>query len=212
MQPLEGDTKTTKFNASVVTALGEKFPLVVTLDSDAGQWRLFFMKAPRDPNTGVVENRFTLVGKTSGFNEAVDQRMPDEATIRRLVHDSMQKFSEAIEKRSFTDFYQYSAQAWQAQPTEKKLHQAFQAFIDKDVRLGGVLEISPVLEIAPQLTTDGLLLVGGYYPTKPFQVYFSLKFIYELPEWKLFGLDVYLKRAPDEKAPASPSATPAPAP
>jgi hypothetical protein len=30
----------------------------------------------------------------------------------------------------------------------------------------------------------------GYYPTQPLKVNFKLKYIYEHPAWKLFGINV----------------------
>src|SRR5881398_3292421 len=57
LQPGEISDKTAKFNAQVTPPAGDKYTLIVTLESDAGQWRLFSMKTPRNPETGITENR-----------------------------------------------------------------------------------------------------------------------------------------------------------
>ena len=75
-----------------------------------------------------------------------------------------------------------------------RLHRAFQPFIDKEVDLSGVTTRKPIFDGPPQVTTDGLMVVTGHYPTEPYRVAFSMKFMYELPKWKLFGLDVSLRK------------------
>ena len=61
--------------------------------------------------------------------------------------------------------------------------------------LSGIRGVPPVFEEPPTITTEGLLTMQGYYPTKPLRVLFTMKFLYELPRWKLFGLDVSLATA-----------------
>ena len=75
-----------------------------------------------------------------------------------------------------------------------RLQHAFQPFIEKDVRLDMIKEMEPVIDGPAQVSTDGLLLVSGQYPTQPYRMFFSLKFYSELPKWKLFGIDVSLRK------------------
>ena len=42
------------------------------------------------------------------------------------------------------------------------------------------------------LEGEGLLVVAGMFPTQPYRVAFSFKYMYEVPRWKLFGIDVNL--------------------
>jgi len=42
------------------------------------------------------------------------------------------------------------------------------------------------------VNSDGLLILAGHYDGHPYRIQFALKYIYELPSWKLFGLDVNL--------------------
>lgn len=202
----EANEKTARLNATLTTASGETRSYVLNMQVESGAWRLYSVREPRNPKTGVSENRFSLVGKTPMFAESMTREMPSDRELRRLVRGSMLEFGEAIKTKSFSGFYLYISRAWRSQITEKRLQDAFQGFIEQHVNLGGVSDVEPVFDPPPQMTTDGLLLVSGHYPTKPYEVYFAFKFIYELPEWKLFGLDVYLRKA---GAPAN--ATPGPA-
>lgn len=71
-----------------------------------------------------------------------------------------------------------------------RLQRAFQPFIDRGISIAGIKEKEAVFLEPPQVSTDGLLIISGYYPTEPFKVNFVLKYIYQLSKWKLFGVDV----------------------
>jgi hypothetical protein len=205
----ESSDKAAKLRAELVSARGEPRPFVVRMQWESDAWRVFSLRAPRDLKTGVSENRFSLLGKSKGFTDAVNKSPPSERQTRKIVHDAMLSFAEAIKTQSFHDFYTQASKAWQSQLTENQLQRAFQAFIDQGVNLSGVADVEPAFDAPPRVTTDGLLLVSGHYPTKPFEVVFAFKFVYELPEWKLFGVDVFLRKAASADATPAPGATPA---
>ena len=88
--------------------------------------------------------------------------------------------------------------------TLKQLQHAFQPFIDKKVNLGALRTLAPIFDTPPVIDPEGLLIVLGHYPSQPytgegnpsgsFKVYFSLRYTYELPKWKLLGIDVQLTK------------------
>ena len=80
----------------------------------------------------------------------------------------------------------------QGQLTERKLKNAFQGFIDAGVNLEGAKDVQPVFDPAPEINGQGLLVATGYYPTTPNRIVFTMRFVYELPHWKLIGLDINL--------------------
>jgi hypothetical protein len=166
-----------------------------------------------------VENRFSLVGRPPDVGEAVTrQAVPDEAAIKKLVREWLVRFDDALEQKSFLEFFEKCSLGWQdqlvtgevtpGQPRTMKralsdkqkeigasrLYDAFKPFIDKEVRLNSVKDVEPVLDQPPEVTTDGLLVVTGHSPTQPYTVVFKLKFQYEIPRWKLFGIDISLKK------------------
>lgn len=176
------------------TRSGKEIPLIVTLTDESNAWRIFSLRSPPSEQTGVSENRFSLVGKAPSFTDAVTQPVPPEAEQRQLVRDNLLRFDEAIASKSFDAFYDSVARKWQDQLTKGQLQRAFQPFIDKEVRLAGIKDLNPIWSAPVTVSTDGLLILSGYYPTEPYQVHFALKFFYELPTWKLFGLDLNLRK------------------
>jgi hypothetical protein len=212
------DARTAKVRAQITTQTGREVPLVVTLIQEDGAWRVFALKSPRDPQTGLVQNRFSIVGRGPEFVEPIDrQPAPDEATVKALVLETLLRFNAAVQEKSFLGFFEKCSLAWQDQlvtgevlpgtprtmrraltDTQKeigaaKLQRAFQPFIDQQIDLSAIAKIEPTFDAPARVTTDGLLVVSGEFPTKPYRVIFGLKFMYELPKWKVFGLDVTLR-------------------
>ena len=187
------DGRTAKIPVRVNTQEGKVVPLIVTVTKESSTWRVFSLRSPRSETTGISENRFTLVGKAPAFTDAVTQPVPPELELRKLVKENLLRFNEAIAANSFDDFYDSVAAKWQDQLTKGQLKRAFQPFVEKKVSLAGIQTMDPVWDAPVTVGTDGLLVLSGSYPTDPYRVHFSMKFLYELPTWKLFGLDVNLR-------------------
>lgn len=191
----ERDGRSVKIRVTIRTREGKTLPFIVTLLNETGAWRVFSLRSPPSETTGISENRFTLVGKAPApLKDVVNTPVPSEQELRQLVRENLLRFNEAIVAKSFDSFYDSVAVKWQEQLTKGQLQRAFQPFIDKKINIALIEKVDPIWTSAIGIGTDGLLNVSGYYPTKPYEVYFSLKFFYELPAWKLFGLDVNLRK------------------
>ncbi len=196
------DGRTAKIAVRVHTKAGKEVPLIVTLTRESSTWRVYSMKSPPSEATGISENRFTLVGKAPSFTDSATQPVPPEMELRKLVKENLLHFNEAIASKSFDAFYDSVSLAWQTgkftqgegQLTKGQLQRAFQPFIDKQIDLSGIQKVEPVWDAPVTVGTDGLLGLSGYYPTDPYRIHFTLKFVYELPAWKLFGIDVSLRK------------------
>jgi hypothetical protein len=190
---IEGDSASLR--VEITTRAGGKLPFVVTMTNETGAWRVFTIRSPRSSQTGVVgENRFTIVGKAAPIAGLATAEPPEEKELRRLIRENLLGFDQAVADRSFKAFYQTLSARWKDQLTEGQLERAFQPFIEHQFRVSGVANTEAVLDRPPVLDSEGTLIVSGYYPTQPFKTIFSLKFIYEMPKWKLFGIDVNLQK------------------
>ena len=204
LSPLAGepaDAKTAKFQAEVTQKNGRTIPLILTMQRDRDAWRVYSLRAPRDPRTGISENHFSIVGRPAELSYAANKKVPDDATVRRLVHNSMILFSDAIQTESFWEFYENASAAWQKELTEQKLSNAFHSFIERKVNMSGILAMQPKFDVPPEIGTDGYLVVTGHYDTRPYEVHFTLRYIYELPDWKLLGLNCFLRKVEETKGP-----------
>ena len=142
--------------------------------------------------TGLSENRFAHFGRNPAVTAALERPLPDERTIQAMTREAMLQFNDAIQQRSFEDFYENVARAWQQQLTLGMLTRTFQGFIDQRTNLAAIRDVEAVLNPPPHLDSEGLLIVSGSYATKPHRIGFTLKFFYEMPNWRVFGLDVNL--------------------
>ncbi len=185
--------KNARFEVEVTKQDGESLPLTVQLRQDGGRWLVHSLKSRRSTAVGMVENRFSLVGRGASFTDSLNRPVPDQETVQQLVQETMTQFNAALISGSFTEFYQVLSRAWQVQLTERQLQRAFQTFIDRKVDLTEAMKLEAVFEEQPKITTEGLLVISGHYPWSPFRVFFNLKYMHEQNQWKLFGIDVNLK-------------------
>lgn len=191
-QSVETSDEEAKMRVEITRKDGTKLPFIVTLVQENGAWRVHSLRSPQSGTRS--ENRFSLVGKGAAFSDAQSQRLPDEKEIKQMIVRTLGKFDDAVQQKSFADFYNDVSVAWQKQLTVGQLDRAFQPFVNAAVRFGGLKEAEMQLDGPPVINTEGVLVINGHFHTAPYQVYFNMKFMYELPRWKLFGLDVNLQK------------------
>lgn len=215
------DGRFARIAAELTTKAKVIIPLVIGLTRDDGTWRIHSLKSPRHPTTGAVVNRFTMIGRDPLFiGDPTDQHpAPDIAAAKALTLDALLKFNDAVQRKDFLPLFDEASLHWQDQlvtregpsalpgtmqraltPKERelgasRLQHAFQSFIDQNINIAGIQGAEPVFDRPPWVNTDGLLILSGYYPTKPYRVLFGLKFYYEVPSWRLFGIDVQVRKA-----------------
>jgi hypothetical protein len=160
---------------SVKTRAGGKIPLNMDMVRESGNWKVIYLSAPQ---SGVA------------VEQQGDKKLPTDEKSKALVLASLLDFNNAVHDKDFKGFHTTISRAWQEQITADKLKEVFQEFIDKKLDISSIKTVDPILSEAPEINSDGLLILKGYYPTRPLKVNFQLKYIYEHPAWKLFGIKV----------------------
>lgn len=188
----ENSGREAKVDAEVTGPNGEKLALKVKLQQEGGKWKLFALNSSRDPSTGFNQNRFSVVGKGAAFHDPVSLPKPDDYVARLLVEESMTLFADGVTQKSFRELYRNISEKWQEQVSPAQLQRAFQGFIDAGVDVAQIVSLQPVLDQAPTLTSEGLLVLVGHYPSQPARLAFKLSFIHEQPNWKLFAMEITL--------------------
>ena len=162
---LEGTAKTVE---------GGAVPLAVKLVKENGSWKVLSISTPQ-----------------AGASIASPQSdIPGDAELKQMVTASILALDEAVQAEDFTQFRAKTADVWQQQATAAQLQQSFQSFIDKEVHLAGVKDVTPEFDTPPAVDSNHVLVVAGHYATHPSQVKFKLKYLKEGQEWKLLGIDV----------------------
>ena len=85
------------------------------------------------------------------------------------------------------------SQLWRKQHSTDDLNQAFKKVIDSGVNWSVMDQFDPVMADEAKVNDNGMLVLSGYYPTKPSQVYFEQKYVYEGLSWKLIGFKIEAK-------------------
>jgi hypothetical protein len=65
--------------------------------------------------------------------------------------------------------------------------------IDAKREFSKIEHVSAVFDEVPIIDNDGILTVSGYFPTKGMNLKFNIRYVYEYPEWKLFGVRLSIR-------------------
>lgn len=120
--------------------------------------------------------------------------IPSKEELKRMSEDSLLEFGEAVKNKDFSDFYDDIADLWQKQTTAKKLLEAFKTFTDQNIDLTDAIRgLEPLFSSTKIDPDNDVLIISGFYPTKPNRIIFDLKYLQEEGDWKLVGINVNLK-------------------
>lgn len=138
---------------------------------------------------------------------------PKPANIDRngvliLVRSAILALDQANRTGNYTVLRDLGAPGFQAN-SAAALSEIFKPQRDQALDLGGVAVLEPQLTLMPQIEPNGMLHMGGFFPSVPKQVNFEMLFAPHQKRWKLFGLSVTLSdgspAAPATEAPAAPA-------
>lgn len=161
----------------MTTKSGGAVPLKVTLVKENGAWKVSAVSS--------------TVAAAAGVGNPPDHKpMPSDADLQKLATRSLLDFNKGVQSKDFSLLYGTLSELWKRQTTPAKLEDVFKDFIDNRIDISKIANSTPVFEKKPAIIPDGVLELDGYYPTKPIQVRFSLKYTYEYPNWKLMGIRV----------------------
>lgn len=188
----EAKDRDIKLKGELVSANGTTVPVRLTLIEERGAWRVFALRVVREQGK-QDDDRFSLLGKPATFNSSASREIPSAKVLNELTLNSLLLFNEAITHQSFGEFYSKVSDAWQKQLTTTQLKQAFQPFVDAKVDLAGIEKLQPVFDKPAEINSDGILTTVGHYDNKPYGTYFTLRYIFEFPYWKIYGIEVQIR-------------------
>ena len=176
-----------------VSKSNQTMELQATLIKEAGIWKLYAMFTPSPKDPSKLVDLFSRFGHGLGYNDAFTRQLPDDKQARALVTETMLKFNECLHKRNFDSFYDNTSTLWQSQTTPEQVNRAFKPFLDANINLDFVKDMKVIFDEPPRFNSEGYLLIKGYYPSQPNRVIFDIKYVFELPKWKLLGVTINIK-------------------
>jgi hypothetical protein len=164
-----------ELNGSITTDTGGVVPVKMMFVKENGAWKIYAIQKP-----------------TAGLQAADSSpTVPSTADQIGLVKQSMHDFVASVEKKDMGDFRKTVSQMWQKQFSTEQFNQAFKSIIDAGAHWSVLNQVEPVLASDANVDENGVLSLTGYYPTRPSQVKFEQKYIYEGTSWKLMGFSIH---------------------
>jgi hypothetical protein len=144
----------------------------------------------------------------SGPASAQEQQGPRPAQIDRngvliLIRTTLLALDQGNKTGNYTVLRDIGAPGFQAN-TAARLAEIFAKLRNDKLDLSGVAVIEPQLSLLPQIETNGLMRMAGFFPSVPAQVNFELAFAPVDGQWRLFGISVGV----GSSAPVAPQAPP----
>ncbi len=117
-------------------------------------------------------------------------RMPPEAELVALVHETMGVFATSVAARSMQGLHDQASIAFKSQFSVARFDEIYGAFFALGDALKVTAGMSPVFSQPPGFDDEGSLVVEGFYPTTPDRTDFKMTYTLEGMSWKLVGLSV----------------------
>ena len=176
-----------ELEGSIKTRAGGIIPVKLRLIKEDGQWKIH-----------AIEKAAAGLVKTSA-----EPTVPAEDDLKAMTSSAVLLLARAINAKDFTEFYNATAKVWQSQTTPEALKETFIKSAERNADLTAVEGYSPEFSEKPSIDESGRLILKGYYPTRPSRLSFTIKFIRQESEWKLFGIDVFLEETPGSSSSAA---------
>jgi len=166
-----------ELNGAVTTDTGGVVPLKLMFVKENDAWKIYAIQKP-----------------TAGLQtEQASPSIPTKANQATLVKRSIHDFGLSVNSKTMEHFHSTVSQLWQRQFTTEKFNEVFGKTFDAGWDLIVLDKVEPVIEPVLSLGEHGELVLKGYFPTKPKQVNFEQKYLYEGVDWKLFGFGIDIK-------------------
>ena len=134
-----------------------------------------------------------LTGKKRSLSAFRKLVMPLEKELNQMLSETLSDFALAVSNSDFSAFHTKMAQLSQSQVTREKLYRSFSGFAGEDLDPVFYRQTAPRLVKPPYVQSDGVLVLEGYYPSRPLRTHFKLSYLYEDSAWKLLVFNIVLR-------------------
>ena len=129
----------------------------------------------------------------------------DRNGVMILIRSTLLALDQANKTGNYTVLRDLGAPSFQNN-TAAHLGDIFAKLRNDNLDLSGVAVIDPQLSLLPQIESNGMMHMSGFFPSVPSQVNFDLLFAPVNGQWRLFGISVSI----GQMAPAAPAPSPEP--
>ena len=119
--------------------------------------------------------------------------MPDDHTLEMLTKTTLLKFNTAVQQRDFNIFHDDASGIFKGQFDPGQLKSEFESFVEKQIDLTWIRDVTPVFDESPHIDRYGVLTLTGHFATQESRVNFDLSHIFERNQWKLTEIGLKLE-------------------
>src|SRR5436309_6509748 len=150
-----------------------------------------------------------MAAMASAGHAQTPPQTPKPAQIDRnglliLIRSSLLALDQANKTGNYTVLRDIGAPGFQSN-SAARLGEIFAKLRNDNLDLSGVAVLDPQLSLLPQIETNGLMHMTGFFPSVPSQVNFDLAYAPVNGQWRLFGISVSIGQsgptAPEPPAP-----------
>ena len=109
--------------------------------------------------------------------------IPDVEQANALVKDWTTRFCQSVSNKDFSEFHAATAPEFQEEFTLARFTETFQEFIDREIDLRWVKDVTPVFDRSPMMDAEGSISLEGVFPANP-PVEFEYLFVMRSNQWK----------------------------
>jgi len=131
----------------------------------------------------------------------------DKNSALILIRTTLVALQQANQTGNYNVLYSMSAPGFQSVNSPDHLSKIFAALRAKNFDLSGVVVLEPQLLVMPEIYSNGVMRMAGFFPSVPMQVYFDLQFMPVQGQWRLVAISVDVGNS----TPAAPSVVTSPA-
>jgi hypothetical protein len=140
----------------------------------------------------------------------------DKNSALILIRTTLIAVQQANQTGNYSVLYALSAPSFQKSNSPERLAQVFAKLRAKNFDLSGVLVLEPQFTVLPEIYSNGVMRMAGFFPSVPMQVYFELQFAPVQGQWRPVAIGVNVGgatlAAPTPNPALASSYSPAPSP
>lgn len=136
------------------------------------------------PTAVAAQSRATTVPFGQPMRGAVTM---DDVTIS--VRTTLIALDQANKTGNYSVFRDLASTQFRKNSLES-IAKLFEGLRNGKTDLSRAASIEPIITIPPEILSNGMLRIAGYFPSMPEQIHFDFLYVEDKGQWKLFGIYV----------------------
>ena len=124
-----------------------------------------------------------------------------ESASAEYAKNTTLDFARAIQAGDLSQFLKTTSEEFQNEFSIRQFEEAFGSFIAQRINLMAVQNYQPSFVTPPGLDKNGMLVLRGYFPTRPSRIHFNYRYKWKAPEWKIADITIDVQPEKQQESP-----------